>query len=257
MAKPAPIKLRIDRIQNLSPNLRRFVLTGSSLKGFPEESASGYVKLVFENPEGGQPLMRSITVVNMDTRAQELTLDIALHNQNSPEKLGPAGKWVANAKPGQDLLVAGPGDTKLVDFTADWFFMSGDMTALPAIRANLQRMPDSARGYVVLEIPHQDDKYALDIPAEQIPEGIEIHWLVNPEPGSEPSLIKNLIKKLEWLPGTPYIWAAGELRSVLDLRSHLNIEMPKPRPARYISSYWQKGLANEEHKQEKKRRLTE
>ncbi|MGY0216655.1 siderophore-interacting protein [Endozoicomonadaceae bacterium StTr2] len=258
MSRPAPRELTVKDITPLSPNLRRFTFIGESLSDFPVDQASAYVKLVFDSAEEGQrPMMRSMTVVDSNNQAKELVLDIALHNQDSPEKLGPAGQWVGQAKPGDSIKVAGPGDTKLVDFSADWFFMAGDLTALPAIRANLHKMPADAKGYVVLEVPEAEDKAALQIEPGQLPEGIEIHWVVNPEPGTHHDQLKQKALSLPWLSGTPYIWAAGELKSVLELRNHLNQTMPAPRPPRYISSYWQKGLDDTRHKQEKKRQLAE
>ncbi|MRI34516.1 NADPH-dependent ferric siderophore reductase [Endozoicomonas sp. OPT23] len=257
MAKPAPRAVTVQSIEQLTTNMKRLIFTGESLSDFPENQASAYVKMVFEVPGSPKPIMRSMTVVDSSQKRKELTIDIVVHNKHQPEKQGPAGRWLAKAKAGDPALIAGPGDTKLVDLDADWFFIAGDMTALPAIRANLQLMPESAKGYIVLEVPDKDDQRALEISEQQIPDGIDIHWVINSESGCNPEQIKDTLTQLEWLPGTPYIWAAGELKAVLELRNHLNQTMPKPRPARYISSYWQKGLNDEQHKLEKKRQLTE
>ncbi|PVZ63541.1 siderophore-interacting protein [Pelagibaculum spongiae] len=259
MAKPAPRELTVLSIQPLSPNMHRFILEGGSLADFPANQASAYVKLVFENPDpdSDRPLMRSITVVTSDPEQKTLTVDIALHNRDNPEKQGPAGLWAASAKPGSHVLLSGPGDCKLVDLTADWFLLAGDLTALPAIRANLQQMPKTAKGHVVLEVPTIADSDALLIEKQDFPEGIELHWIINPNPGQQSDLLQRTVASLNWLPGRPYIWAAGELKSVLQLRNHLNQQMSAPRPVRYISSYWQLGLDDEQHKLEKKRQLAE
>ncbi len=257
MPKPAPRAVTVKSIQPLTANMKRLIFTGESLADFPVDQASAYIKLVFETPAKPKPVLRSMTVVDSDPKKKELTIDVVVHNEHQPDKRGPAGRWLTTTKEGDSVLISGPGDTKLVDFEADWFIFAGDMTALPAIRANLLKMPTDAKGYVVIEVPEVDDKRALHIPNDQLPAGIEIHWVINPDSGSDSQLLKNTLKGLKWLPGSPYIWAAGELRSVLNLRNHLNEQMPKPRPTRYISSYWQKGLADEEHKQEKKRQLTE
>ena len=38
-------------------------------------------------------------------------------------------------------MVSGPGPKKLVDMNADWFLIAGDMSALPAISVNLEKLP--------------------------------------------------------------------------------------------------------------------
>ncbi|WOG28181.1 siderophore-interacting protein [Endozoicomonas sp. 8E] len=256
MARSPARVLSVKSIESLSPHMKRVILTGESLSDFPSGQASAYVKLVFDNPAMPEkPLQRSYTVVSSDQRAQHLTIDFAVHCYNSDQ--GPAARWLEGANIGDPVLVSGPGPTKLVDLEADWFVMTGDLTALPAIRANIEILPAHAKGYAVLEIPHQDDQQAMALEASSIPEGMEIIWVINPHPGQQKELLRDALANLPHLPGSPYLWAASELNAVLEIRNWVNRESLAPRSSRYISSYWQLGLPDEAHKVQKRERLTE
>ena len=70
-------------------------------------------------------------------RPQELTLDFVVHGDD-----GVAGPWAAAAEPGDVLVFEGPGGGYRPDPEADWHLMVGDESALPAIAASLEAVPD-------------------------------------------------------------------------------------------------------------------
>ncbi|WP_252177860.1 siderophore-interacting protein [Endozoicomonas sp. 4G] len=256
MARSPARELSVKSIESLSPHMKRVVLTGESLSDFPPDQASAYIKLVFDNPATPEkPLRRSYTVVSSDQHTQQLTIDFAVHPNTRDQ--GPAARWLEDASIGDPISVSGPGPTKLVDLDADWFVLTGDLTALPAIRANIEILPSHAKGYVILEIPHQDDQQSLALEASSIPEGMEIIWVINPHPGQQKELLKEALANLPRLPGNPYLWAASELNAVLEIRNWANGQSLTPRSSRYISSYWQLGLPDEAHKVQKRERLAE
>lgn len=73
------------------------------------------------------------------------------------EDAGRASEWAKNARPGGNILIGGPGPKKLLDNTADWCLLVGDMTALPAISVNIEQLPADARGYAVIEVTDESD----------------------------------------------------------------------------------------------------
>ena len=171
----------------------------------------------------------------------ELDIDFALHGTGGRDA-GPATEWAMAAEAGEVVMVAGPGPAKPLPPGASRYLVAGDMAALPAIGVNLERLDRQARGSVVIEIQHEEDRQPIDHPP-----GIELHWLVNPEPGQRSDLLPAHLRSLGWEEGT-YAWAACEFSAMRALRSYLLEERGLGRDALYISSYWKSGLTEDSHK---------
>lgn len=231
----------------LTPNMIRIVLTGEDLADFPEEQESGYVKLHFsanetnnENP--AKKIVRSYTIRKFDKPALRLTLDFVAHGDS-----GPASAWALTTTVGDTITTDGPGAVKLVDVRADWFFIAGDMTALPAMSVNLEKLPANAVGYAVIEVLSKEDQQTLVAPA-----GIEIIWVINPHPDKENTCLIDHVKTLTWLEGTPNIWVASEFEGMRHLRRYFKQEKLAQRGQIYASSYWKMGETDEGNKVAKK-----
>jgi NADPH-dependent ferric siderophore reductase len=181
-------------------------------------------------------------VRNFREQLNELDVDFFLHGES-----GPASAWASRVQAGDTITLAGPGGKKLLDFSADWFVLAGDMTALPAISVNIEQLPDHARGYAVIEILHESD-----IQAFHTPDAFEVHWVINPAPEKENTLLLDKIKQLPWLEGCPSIWAASEFSTMRALRRYFKQEKNVDKKAVYVSSYWKCGLSEEQHKKVKR-----
>lgn len=236
MNKPAPRELTLIRKQQLTPNMLRVTLGGTGMQTFPADQASAYVKLMFPQHGAARPAVRTYTV--RAQRETEIDIDFVVH-----QDAGPAASWAMNAPPGDSILVGGPGPKKQVDHQADWFLILGDMTALPAIGVNLAQLPTNARGYAVIEVICEDDIQPLSVP-----DGIEVHWQINPQPGQNSGALLDKVRQLPWLGGRPYVWCACELTSMRQLRDHFRSRPELDRDNLYISSYWKLGVKEEEHK---------
>ena len=254
MAKPNPRQLTVQQCFNVSANMRRVVLTGAALHDFPQESEGGYIKLLFthsgaalteENKQamepGARPVMRTYTVRYFDAEQQQLSVDFVMHEHDGVE--GIASHWAANAQEGDQIMIAGPGPIKPLNHSADWFFLAGDMTALPALSCNLERLPQDAKGYAVIEIAEAADQQTL-----VKPEGIDIKWVIQ----SEQNLAEE-VESVNWLPGTVAVWAACEFTTMRKLRNYFKNEKQVERENLYISSYWKAGRSEEEHKVDKRK----
>jgi len=216
--------------------MMRITLGGEEMVGFPEGRASANFKLLISN-DSDKPVVRTYTVRNHDPVAGEVDVDFVLHADH-----GAASHWAINARPGDKVGFAGPGSPKLVDFTADWFLFAGDMSALPAIGANIEQLPADARGYAVLEIIDGEDQQTLPFP-----EGIEVQWLVNPDPNTPSTLLKDAVLSLPWRIGRPALWAAGESGAIKDIRRYYKFERDVAKADIYTSGYWQIGLNEDRH----------
>lgn len=253
MPKSFPRRLTVVSTENVTPNMQRLVLGGSDLGGFPEGQESGYIKLLFPLPGesklptvesielGALVQMRTYTIRKYDPNALELTVDFVLHGEG--EHAGPASHWAKTATPNDEVIIIGPGPSKLVDMSADWFLLAGDMTALPAISCNLEAMPRTGTGYAVIEIHSPADKQPL-----VKPEGVEIIWVINPHPDRENTRLTDAVKALPWLEGRPSVWAACEFSNMRLLRAYFKQDRAVPREALYVSSYWKIGSTEDQHK---------
>lgn len=228
--------------QALTKNMLRIVLTGDELSHFPEGYESGYVKLNF-TLSTGKKCVRSYTVRAFDLDALTLTLDFVVHGDN-----GPASAWAMSVKDGETIVVDGPGPVKLVDMAADWFLICGDMTALPAISVNLEQLPKEAKGCAVIEIANEDDKQHINLP-----EGIDLQWVINPHPDTPNTILSDAVMALPWGgQGRPYVWLATEFTTMRHLRRYFKQDRQVAKDNLYVSSYWKMGDPDEGHKAAKK-----
>lgn len=238
--RPPPRTLEVLKKQFVTPHMLRVTLGGPGLEGFPEDSNGGYIKLRLAEPDGddGKPLVRTYTVRHYDAATGELDVDFVVHDSD-----GPAVNWALNCKPGDTIKVGGPGPKKPLDPSADWFILVGDMSALPAISANIERMGPDAKGYALLEVISDDDIQNLDFPRH-----LRVDWIVNGEPELENTVLFDRVEALQWLPGEPYVWVAGEFSQSRAIRSLMKSARKVDRKNMYASSYWQIGQTEDGHK---------
>ncbi|TQF67885.1 siderophore-interacting protein [Pseudoalteromonas luteoviolacea] len=250
-------KTQVIRTELLTPNFKRVVLGGADLERFPSGYESGYVKLLFtkqgkalreeeafEQLAKKNIMLRTYTVRAFDKSSAELTIDFALHT--SKGGLSPASDWASKAALGDEIIIGGPGETKLADPNAAWYIFAGDMTALPAISCNLEQLAPTAQGCAIIEVTSEEDIHPL-----KKPDNMEIIWRVNTTSGKNSSLLA-AIKSIDWLPEKPYVWCACEFETMRDIRRFLKREKQLEKQDMYISSYWKYGQTEDQHKIEKR-----
>jgi NADPH-dependent ferric siderophore reductase len=244
--------------------MTRVVVGGKALRGFDASAhADSYVKVVFLHPEVPRPLpridhdgvadvlrvdvdavrdsmpaehaprMRSYTVRAFDEERLELTLDFVVHGD-----AGIAGPWAAAARPGDELLLMGPGGGYTPDPTAGRHLLVGDLSALPAIAVAVERMPAGARGHVVVEVPGPEDEVDLAAPA-----GLEVSWVHRS--GPDRSGLAEAVRALPWPDGDVHAFVHGEAGAVKELRRYLRLERAMPLARLSVSGYWRLGVDDE------------
>lgn len=240
MAKQPPMQVTVARRVARTPNLVEITLAGDALADFPTGFEGGYLKLIFLR-EGERPLLRSYTVARFDADARELDIMMVAHGDT-----GPAAKWANRVQEGDTVLISGPGACRKPSADADWFLLAGDMSALPAIRANLAELPATARGHVVLEVIETADEIELDRP-----EGMELTWITNPQPHVPGTLLADTVKALPWRDGRASVWVAGEFGASRALRQYFRHDRKVDRNDLYVSCYWKIGETDEGMKRAK------
>ena len=239
MAKPQPRRLSVTKSERLTPNMHRITLGGRGLTDFPKDQDGAYIKFMLPTPEGQKPIVRTYTVRRQLKDAVEV--DFALHG--SRQLSGPATSWALRAKIGDEVLVGGPGAAKPLPQGTGPFLLVGDMTALPAISVNLESTLQEAKGHVIILIRHEADKQALEMPVN-----MTIEWIVDGKLGANPELLAQAVRRLPEIQDFNYAWVACEFEAMKLLRQYLRSENDFGKERLYISSYWKRGLIEDEHK---------
>lgn len=262
----------VVRREQLAPHLVRVVLGGSGFDTFaPNEFTDSYVKLVFVAddvdvaelprpltldsfaglPADKQPLIRTMTVRRADPVAGELTIDVVVHGEH-----GVAGPWADTAQPGQPMYLMGPGGAYAPDPSADWHLLAGDESALPAIAAALEALPDNAVGKAFIEISGPEDEIAL-----AAPKSVQVNWiyrggradLVPEDRAGDHAPLIEAVKTTQWLPGQVHVFIHGEAQAVMhNLRPYIRKDRAVDAEWASISGYWRRGRTEETFRQWKK-----
>ncbi len=250
-----PRMLRVLRTEQLSPRMRRIVLAGPALAGFPVDSAGAHIKMLLPRPGQLEPILptlgpdgplwpprevspisRTYTVSHYDAELGELSVDFVLHGDD-----GPASRWALRAQVGDAVGVAGPGGPRRFHPDAGCYLLFGDPSALPVISAVLAQLPARARGHAFIEIADCGEIQEL-----LYPPGVVLHWLVRGavRPGAS-TLLLDAARALAWPSAMVSVTLAGESRQVIAVREHLLRARGLAPDALYAVPYW-KDLHTEE-----------
>jgi NADPH-dependent ferric siderophore reductase len=263
----------VVRSEQLTPHLVRVVLGGGGFDTFtPNEFTDAYVKIVFVDdgvdvdalprpltldsfnvlPVEQRPSVRTYTVRRVDTERREISIDFVVHGEH-----GVAGPWAMAATPGQPAYLMGPSGAYTPDPAADWHLFAGDESAVPAIGAALEALPDNAIGYVFLEVAGPEDEIPLTAPA-----GVQVRWiyrggradLVPEDLAGDHAPIIAAVKEAAWLPGQVQVFIHGEAQTVMhNLRPYIRKERGvETKWAASVSGYWRRGRTEETFRQWKR-----
>lgn len=251
----APRLLTVARVARLTPNMIRITFAGPELDGFPAGREGANCKIMLprsgQNREefaaqldgaGPKPVTRTYTVRHFRQSPAELDIDFVIHGNE-----GPASYWASHAKPGDFCGIAGPGPVKVAHFEADWYLLAADMSALPVAAATLEAMPEDAKGIALFEVMSEADRQRLSVPP-----GINVHWLVQPDPHVPSRAQEQFFRAIDWPAGRVQTCIAGESGVIRSLRAFLHQEKALPRADTYISGYWKIGLIEDEHQKVKR-----
>ncbi|MCT1602948.1 siderophore-interacting protein [Kocuria sp. p3-SID1433] len=245
-------RLRVVRVEDITPRLRRIVLTGEDLGGFPfqEFAPSDKVKLLFPEPSTGvlpmpestekglrwpgghKPETRSYTVRGFDPEKAELLIEFVLHDH------GIAGSWAIRAAPGDELGVLGPKGARAFPAAAHYVAL-GDETALPAISRLIEEAPAGSRVSAVIEVADAAEQQQL---ASRTGADVRIRWMhrdSTPLPGGCLSLLEPTVDELDL--GDPeelFVFAAGESHAMKALRKRISERVRLNKHQLDIHGYW-------------------
>jgi NADPH-dependent ferric siderophore reductase len=222
----------IASIAELTPRMRRITFTGD-LADFESASYDDHIKLYFPlQPGGDETLARNITPRSFRPADAALTVDIALHD-------GPIGNWARDAVAGAPAWIGGPRGSYVIPMDFDWYLLTGDETALPAIGRRLEELPAGARVFVIAEVSDAAEEQRFSAPA-----GASITWLHRGgDAASTPSGLPQAIAAFTPPPGDGYVWVACESESATHIRAEL-VARGLPKDWLRVAAYWKRNVGD-------------
>ncbi|RZU30560.1 siderophore-interacting protein [Blastococcus saxobsidens] len=292
--------VRVARVQRLSPSFLRVTFTGPELDVFASNGWDQRIKVMLPlagrgivdcpagddwygawralPPERQMPI-RTYTVRAVRPEQLEVDVDFVLHGAT-----GPASAWAESAAAGDEVVLVGPnarfaGPTGGFEWhppaDASCLLVAGDETAVPAVCAIVESLPEGTQARVLLEVPTAAD--ALNVAA---PRGVRITWLprsagdgvaparrgalltaavvaavddlgdrLAPSPAADLADV-DVDSEILWevpdgatVPGSSgvYAWLAGEAGVVKGLRRHLVQDVGVDRRSVAFMGYWREG----------------
>lgn len=187
--------------------------------------------LAFFLPLGnGEVGRRHYTIRSFDRAKGEIAVDFVMHGRT------PGPEFARTARPGDVVEAKGPRGRTVIRDDADWHLFTGDETCLPAILHMLETLPEGAKAFVFLEVQSEEDKQAVESPAD-----VAVEWIVRGAlPPGPNTLVLDRLAAFALPEGAGQAYIIGETSNVRAQRHHLvGRGLPKDRIA--SEGYWRPG----------------
>jgi NADPH-dependent ferric siderophore reductase len=229
-------RMRLEVVENrpLTPAMQQVVLAAPELAGFTYQPGQDFMLMVAV--DSGRPVRRRYTIRDIDAERGVLTLGIVRHDG------GPGERWVATARPGDQIEGIGPRGKIFPAAGVAWHLFAGDFSALPAYFAMAGSLSAGQRATVILEVPGAADEQELKAAAD-----VELTWLhADGRPPGDPSALAAALAGVTLPPQAGHAYLAGEAKLVLALREAL---AARGLPEGQVSpkAYWGLGRGNAAH----------
>ncbi|KHK49213.1 FAD-binding protein [Ralstonia sp. A12] len=256
--KPATRRVRVHAIHTLSPRMRRVVFTGVSptdLADLANMSPGAAIKLMFPlgaNAAADRKLGRAYTIRRYHAERAELEVDFVVHDETPAAQHGPAARWLEHAAPGDEVEFAGPKRGFQANPAAPWTLLVGDETALPAIFAILESLPERTPVHAFIAISDARARLPLEGAFAGHPRGHDIHW-IEADTAHAGAMVVGALSAQTLPTGTPQVFLAGEASLLKQVRTLLEGTWAVPRDAIDAKGYWTAGLTREQRKAQERR----
>lgn len=252
--RPTFRTVEVKLVEHITPHCIAVTFGGDELRGFTSKGPAEHIK-VFLTPEGHdrpvvpewgpngpvipegspRPLSRTYTPRRWNSETNELEVHFMTHSN------GPGAMWAKSAKPGDVVIIAGPGRPFLPAPDAQRFLIAGDESALPAIGTILESLTETQSADVYIEVTDAAEEQPLTYRAD-----VRIHWLHRSTRGENMPgrLLEEAVVRIENAVEYDAAWIACEAGIMRNIRRHLLYEVNFPREALVTRGYWKAGIAN-------------
>ena len=242
--------LDVRSTERITPRMQRVVLGGDELGDFVSSGSDQRIKLclprpgrptplgrsrdeVFALPREQQPKQRTYTVRWFDPERLELAIDFVLH-----EHVGPGSAWASEVRPGEQIVSVGPSPSYQPSPEADPLVLVGDETALPAIAAIVEELPERTPVRAFVEVADAGERQRVDTAAD-----VTWTWLHRDgTPAASSNLLREAVRTAD-LGRFPFVWIGAEASVVHELRERCQRELGLDRRRLYALAYWRSDAA--------------
>ncbi len=193
--------LMVAEVTDITPGMRRIVLTGDDLADFVSLAPDDHVKIFVPAAEG--EARRDYTPRRYDNDARTLTIDFALH------EAGPVTQWAIDASRGDTLAIGGPRGSAVVSASVTRWLLIGDETALPAMGRRIEECDTGTVITAIAAVAGPAERQIFETKAD-----LHLHWADRPLSDATDAgpLLENLAQHGHRAPG-PSFGSRQRLRS--------------------------------------------
>lgn len=228
----------VTAVRHLTPHMIRVTIDGAALAEIGKDLLTdSYIKLVMAEPTepDGRPVLRTYTVRHAVGTSWDL--DVVTHGD-----VGYGGPWAQQVRPGDEVSFLGPGGDYAPSPEAPWHLLAGDESALPAIAAACESLPDGAVAHVFIEVADASEEQTITSPAE-----LHLTWVHR----STGRSLADVVQAADLPAEAPHAFLHGEAGCVRELRRWARGTLGVPRELLSASGYWRIGRDDEHWRTEK------
>lgn len=242
--QPLDLRFRVVSLaarELLTSQYVRIRLQGSDLAGFSSLGADDHMRLFFPPAHLDIDQARALSTDELRAAPSReytplawgddwLDVEFALHPGE-----GIAALWAANAPLGAPIAVGGPRGSAVITGSPDGWLLTGDETAIPAIRRFAAQIPDATPARIIIEVATAADELLIESP-------VPVEWVHRGDAPAGSALIQRLDDlTAEERPGAdPFCFIAAEQSIVKPGRALLErwgVAVEKA----VIKGYWKRG----------------
>ncbi len=228
---PQTYDLEVVAVEDVSPAMRRIVLSSSALGEFDYRPGQD---LMLKVESSGQLVNRRYTIRAWNATGGEVEINVVRHG------MGPGARWAGSVRPGDRLPdVVAPRGKITVDQDAEWHLFLGDETAVPAMFHMAESLPSPGTARLLLEVGGEGD---APQPPPRVRDQVTFVSRDGLPPGDDQALIAAAARAdLPSSRGRVYI--AGEARTALAIRDLL-VGRGLSRERMAVKAYWRRDQPN-------------
>ncbi len=235
--------LSVLRTEALTPHMHRVYLGGANFDDFDAIDETDATSSCSSGPMTNRSCARTPFARSTPARGRSPSTSWCTATRESRGR-GPPGR-----SRGDEMSFFGPSGGYAPRPDADWHLFAGDESAIPAIAAAVEALPEDAVAKVFIEVADRHDEIYMEtlavVDVTWVHRGASSNEVGDDRAGDNAPLIA-AVKETEWLPGQAQVFVHGEAQAVMhNIRPYIRKERGVGAEWASISGYWRRGRTEE------------